>query len=754
MSQKIYSWILKGGVLVSFLTVFFVFSDLLFPFITSKQIYFNIWVELLLIFWLGLIIKYPSWRPFRFGKSKEDGAEEGAGKNSYITWGLAAFLLAITASSIAGVDFNLSFWGDIERMLGVFHVLHFFALYLIVITVFRSRQDWNLLLWTSIIACTIEALLVGTHYGGTNYGTIGNTAYVSGYMIFNIYFALLLFFRHKNWWLRGTLAAMILVMFNGMVVAATRGAYVGFGASIILLCFLIAMLSRNKLLKIGSIAAVAALVILVIAIFKNADSDWVKNNHLFARLSAIRASSNTFQTRLISWKAGFKDFPHHPILGTGFGNYAISFDKYFDPKFYNASRGETYFDRAHNNLIDITTTSGAVGLLTYLSIFAAAFYYLIKGYRARLIDQKEFILLVSLIVAYFIQNLAVFDSFVTYAGMMIMLGYIYHLGRAEARPEQDEPWTNKEFYALIAGAAVLLGILYQYNYKPLLMLQGTIDGQIQIARSGDLGLAVNAYRKALGYDTVLDRDSRSSLAQLVLGQASRLYGMDKQKAAEILDFTIGGLKKNVAYNPQDSFMEMNLAQVLNLAASMNTDNPEKFSYYSTQAEEAINKSIEASPGRVTIYPSKAQIYLTRGDREKAIETLKYALNLNPIYPDVYCQLSRIYFYYKEEKQGLEYMNGCIDYDGLSQLGGAAQIKEIVKYYIDKKDWPRVVKLYAQLKDFEPNDPRNWAVLANAYRDNRQYDEAIAAAEKAAELDPKFKAGADDFIKKVEALKNK
>src|SRR3989338_7380338 len=125
MPLKTYLIILKTGVYLSFLSVFLVFTNLLFPFITSKQIYFNILVEVLMVFWLALIIKYPEVRP----------------KKSWITFGLATFFTALFISSVFGIDFNLSFWGDIERMLGLFHAAHFFLFYLIVITVFRDARD-------------------------------------------------------------------------------------------------------------------------------------------------------------------------------------------------------------------------------------------------------------------------------------------------------------------------------------------------------------------------------------------------------------------------------------------------------------------------------------------------------------------------------------------------------------------------------------------------------------------------------------
>ena len=118
MSVSFYKNILKYGAYLSLISVFFVFSNLLFPFITSKQISFNILIEVLMIFWIALIIKYPEYRP----------------KKSYISFGLLSFFLIMIISCFTGVDFNLSFWGDVERMLGVFHLLHFLGLYFIIIT--------------------------------------------------------------------------------------------------------------------------------------------------------------------------------------------------------------------------------------------------------------------------------------------------------------------------------------------------------------------------------------------------------------------------------------------------------------------------------------------------------------------------------------------------------------------------------------------------------------------------------------------
>ena len=744
MSQKIYLTILKTGIYLAFLSVFLVFKNLLFPYITSKQLYFNIIIEILAVFWLALIIKYPAVRP----------------KKSWITFGLAAFASALLVSSVFGVDFNLSFWGDIERMLGLFHVAHFFLFYLIVITAFRQWRDWRNLFIASVVAAVAVCLY---SLFKIPHSTIGNTAYVSGYAIFNIYFALILFFRrrgeekakHQDWLVSALYLVAAFIMFLVMKQTNTRGAYVGLGVSFILLFVLAAVYSQSKKIKKYSLIAAVSAVALIVLIFSFPQSNLVKNTPILRTAAQISLKQVTFQTRLISWKAALKDFPSHIFLGTGYGNFSITFDKYFDPKFYSYTSSETYFDRAHNNLVDITSTGGLVSLLTYLSIFVAVFYYLLKGKKQGKISTNEFILLVCLFVAYFIQNLAVFDSLVTYISLMLALGYVYWLINsneadfgsnqdAEAEPISGRGLTNKKLAILIIAGLFVLFIIYQYNIKVWQMLNSTIKGQVKFAQ-GDIAAGMEEYKKALSYKTVLDRDSRASLINFLASNANALSRLDRDKTKEILDFAIKQAEANVKYNPVDSMMQMQLAMILNTAALAHSDKADEFYYFSDQALEAIDKSIAASPGRVTIYFTKAQIQIIRGEKDKAIATLKYAVSLNPEYGEPYCNLAKALLYYKDNQSGFAYMDRCLDSGGASGLGYPDILKVLLDHYLALKDWPRVAILYQQSARLEPKNAKILIELAKVYKELGDKNRAIETAKKVGEIDPQFKASADIFI---------
>jgi len=736
MSAKIYLIILKTGIYLSLLSVFLVFNNLLFPFITSKQLFFNILIEILVVIWLALIIKYPEFRP----------------KKSLISYGLIGFFAAVLLSCIFSVDFNLSFWGDIERMLGFFHILHFLFLYFIIIIVFRDFKDWRNLFLASV---TAAILISYDSIFRTAFATIGNTAYVSGYIIFNIYFALILFFNWReseqknryNWLINLLFLAAILIMLSVMKVTHTRGAYVGLAVSFFILFLLVVVLAGSKKVKIYSLTAIAVMFILIPLVFIYSKSNLVQNNSILRTITQISAKTPTFQTRLISWQTAFRDFPHHPLLGTGWGNFAITFDKYFDPKFYSYTTGETYFDRAHNNLIEIMSTSGLLGLLAYLSIFVVAYYYLIKGLKRGQIKVPDFILLTCLIIGYFIQNLVVFDSLVTYLALMITLAYIYWLSNKDEVVEYtSKELDNKEIITWLAAGLIMLVIIFQYNIKPWLMLDETIKGQLAFSR-GDTLAGIEAYQKAESYNTVLNRDSRSSLINLISANPTILSKLDNNKAKEALDFMIKMAEANVTYNPHDSMMQMQLANILNTASIFYTDNASQFYYYSDRSLEAIDKSIAASPGRVTIYFTKAQIHITRNEKDKAIETLKDALALNPGYNEPRCLLAKVYIYYSQLAEGYQVMDQCLDMGGSGSLAPADFVKTLINFYSDKKDYPRLIKLYEKLTSLE-SDAKIWVNLARLYADQGQTDQAITAANKASELDPTLKSASEEFISKL------
>lgn len=745
MSQKLYLNILRYGIYGSLVCMFFVFTNLLFPFITSKQIPFNILVEVMFVIWLAFVVKYPEYRP----------------KMNWINVGILAFAGAIILSTIFSIDRNLSFWGDIERMLGVFHVLHFFVWYFIAITVMRSWRDWKIFMISSMVLAVFMCLN-GLGEGKQGFSTLGNSSYVSGYLIFNMYFAFILFFkegRNQLKWLYFVPLPIYWALFRKV---DTSGALVGLGFSILVLAFLYSILHKNKKVKIASWSLMVIVIALVAGVYMNRNSEFVSSTPLLRSIRAVNVQKNTFQTRLISWQAGIKDMKNHPLLGIGWGNYSVIFDKYFKSTFYDFTRGETYFDRAHNNVIDIASTSGLVGIGAYLMIFFAAAWYLLKGYRQKYISQHDFILVSCLVIAYFVQNLAVFDSFATYLMIMMVLGYIYWLeqeGQETLLDEagervkhavdalaRDRRLENREIYVFVLAGIVMATIIYQYNYKPWEMLKLTIDGQRAHSR-GRIEETFESYKKALSLNTVLDRDSRTSLLRAYSGSLEKLRRFEEGgQDDEYIQFLIEAAEKNLEYNPQDSLNLMLTAQLLNNVATYYKEDKEKFFFYSDRAVEYIDRSIAASPERIPIYFQKAQIILNRGEKDKAIEVLEEAAALNENYYDSFCHLGKTYLYFQDEEKGFENIDHCLELGGARMLTSAGFVKNLINHYVELEDWDKVLDLYEKLaKDLEKKEVQNWINLAKLYEQQGDPTNAAKAAREIPKLDPSLEEYVEEFI---------
>ncbi len=757
MSQKTYLWILRLGSIASFICVWIIFKNLLFPFISSKQIAFNVLTEILFVFWLAFIVKFPQWNPF--------GKFAGQKTKNLVTYGLLSFFVALIISLFISVDFNLSMWGDVERMLGVFHILHFGILYLIIITVFRDRNDWRLLIGAAL-ASAIGVAMLGTN---DSKSTIGNNAYTAALMMFASWFVFILaVLSHQakrkdnltKWLYLLPLPLLLFVLKK----TDTSGAFVGTALGFMVFVFLFGITNKTKKIRLAAWAVLAIVVGFFAVYYANI------NNPSFPKISildSISIQKNTFQTRLISWRGAWEDFKNHPILGVGHGNYAIIFDKYFDPKFYDYSRGETYFDRAHNNLVDIASTTGLVGLLTYLSIFVFVAVYLIKAFRRGRIGGVEFALWSSLYVAYFVQNLVVFDSFVTYLCLMVVLGYVHWLantnessGNAQALISHggENALINREIYALAGAGAVMLFIMFQYNIAVFNMLDGVIKGQ-QLIGQGKFVEAYEVYKKSFAKDTVLDRDGRSMFLRSYAGRPSDLSRLKSEDQERITVYAIELAKKNVEYNKGDSMMQMELARTYDTASKLSKDKS-KSAMYAVEALNAMNDSIKASPRRIPLYFIKAQFLVGLGKIDEAIADLERVAPLNDKFFETYCQLGQIYLIkasVKEtpdaEKPGLQdkgygALDKCLVNGGGDMLAVESVIVQAINHYSEKEDLDKVIQLYEQLVNFRQKDANVWKNLALLYAKIGNIEGAEKAADNAAKIDPSLRADVDAFIKQL------
>lgn len=727
MSRAWYRFILKVGVYASLVSLFLVNKHFYFPYITSKQLYFNILIEILTVVWLAYIIKYPSERP----------------KKSWLTIGWAVYLLIVLITCFTGVDFNLSFWGDLERMLGWFPLFHFFLLYLIVVTVFRNWRDWQPLLIAMVSAGTLLSL-IGL-FQNYNASTLGNAAYMGTLMLMTMFITALLIGRSRNWLVSLPYWLVLILLFVGFVRADISGAYAGLAVGILVYAGLMTFLNHKKKVRQWGLVVVGVLVIGVGLLFAFRWSPALDNTQLGKVIRDFSLENPTLNTRFYSWKWAWRDLGSHPLLGVGHGNYALVFDRQFEGDFYRFSKGEDFFDRAHNNVVEIATTTGLLGLAAYLFMFTWAVIYLIKAYREDKIKLPEFAALAAFLASYFVQNLALFDCLASYIFLMIILGLINNLYHRPERDkkEKDQGWISKEIWVLVGGGLLMAWLIWATNITTIKMLNGTIDGIIEF-NQGRMMQGLETFKKAHAEGSPLVRDSRSAMINSLLSTSYYLDNLTDVQRTAIFSYAIDQGKKNLEYNPKDNFLNMQLAQLLELASQASRNNLSVS--YAREGLQYVEKSIENGREHILPYYVKAQLLMDLNQIDEAIATLKEALAISTDYWDTYCHLSRTELQAQVNvTEAYDFLDKCLDKGGATLLGPGNYLNEAIKHYDQAGDIDRLTMLTEQLARIYPRGAEIWLRLADLYHQQGRDDEARYAAQQAVSLKPEYKAQVEEIL---------
>jgi len=138
--EKIYLLIIEAGVYVSLFTPLLVSKYFFFPYVAPKTLFFRAIVDIIFIAYILLVVSNRKYLP----------------KINALTVSIMVFLAVIIITSIAGVNFARSFWSTFERMTGLLTLLHLFAYFIILTSVFRERKYWERFM---IVAISFGVLL-------------------------------------------------------------------------------------------------------------------------------------------------------------------------------------------------------------------------------------------------------------------------------------------------------------------------------------------------------------------------------------------------------------------------------------------------------------------------------------------------------------------------------------------------------------------------------------------------------------------
>ena len=446
---------LWAGIFLLLFMPFVVSTSTIFPYIVGKAVYARVVISLLFGVWLILAFINPQYRLPR-------------------SWILVLFVIYIgisLLSGLLGVSFQRSLWSTYERMQGIVGLSHWLALIIVLSSVVRTIPNWRILLNVNLGVSLIIALIGLAQSQDMNIPgypylriderlgvTMGNPSFVATFMMINGLIALGFLAqsfrkekvaggapsqaRKRRMRRRATKGdtdtALILWRVFWVVVVlldiwvitltGTRGSVIGLVAGLATFAVFYVVFGNQRSLKIVASGLASAIILVLLLLLVLRDTPVItsisSSNIFVQRLTEFSLDSDTIQSRLLTFTVGAETIKDRPAFGWGPENYVVAFGRYYK----GGTTTLEILDHGHNKPVEELVTRGLLGLIGYLAIWGLLFAVLIRRLRSR--DQGHHILLLAVgaaLVAYFVQNLFLFDTPSTMLQLVLLVGFVVSL---------------------------------------------------------------------------------------------------------------------------------------------------------------------------------------------------------------------------------------------------------------------------------------------------------------------------------------
>ncbi len=729
--EKILKYTIIGGLFLIPLIPFIVTNSMFFPFITGKNFIFRFLVEVIFGLWILLALKNRIYRP----------------SFSWIGIAVFLFIFIIAIADLFGENPFKSFWSNFERMEGFVGLLHLGAYFLVAGTVLNTRRLWFNLANVSVLASVIMGIyglvqiagkLVINQGGVRVDGTFGNAAYLAVYMIFHVFITALLLIKWRGasfvrYFYIGAIFLQIYILFE----TATRGAILGLVGGLLLTSLLIVIFGREyKQLRKVSFVFIMVVLLAVTSLFIARNTSFVKDGLVLSRLASISLSEGS--SRFTIWSMAFEGFKERPVLGWGQENFNYVFNKYYDPSLY---KDEPWFDRAHNIFFDWLIAGGALGLLTYLSIFLATLYYLWRKESRVHFSILESSLLTGLLAAYFIHNIFVFDNVVSYILFFSVLAYVYNETRAGEGNGLCSSFRISKgvLHRLVTPLVIvsMFGGVYLLNGTGLAKATRVIDA----LSASDLSNRTEIFReltsgaRGLGSQEITEQLVQTAIA-VVRSNASI------EQKQEVFSLSEKELKRQIRYAPNDARLHVFLGSLY-----------DQFSQQE-KARDEIKQALKLSPNKQRIHYQLAFNYLNSGKYEESLKAFKKTYELDPDSDESRIYYASLALYSGQDELANEILKPIISHR-LDTLGVSVIDDEVLLgAYVKTGRFDKVLEIWEYRAKNNPKNAKILLSLSATLIQLGRNEEAIAEIRKVINLEPGFEKQGKQFIEEIRAGRGK
>lgn len=589
-------------------------QSMVFPFVTPKVFLLRLLVEAALASMLILFYQQPLFR----------GVSGGWVSKAWI-----AYSIALILSAIFGVAPYHSWWSGHERMLGVFSVLHYALLFGLLIRLFRGYDGEVLegkqlygygtvlkVLWGVMVILAgigiaqrfAHTSLLYAEPGGRVYATLGNFIYLGNVMAGGIFLALILWYKEKI--VRWMYLLSVIPMSMALMFAESRGATIGLLSGILVSALTYCLLAQQKSRRIA-LTIIASACVMISLVFVPAVQTILKQTPL-ARVTSLNLKDVT--PRFIAWNVAVESWKQKPLFGWGFENFLYAFDTNFNPQSTEFSFYETWFDDAHNIILNTLATTGIIGLCAYLGLYGAMIYCSVSRFRSGSWTALECALLIGLLTADLMGKVFVFDHPTSYLVLACIAGYVCI---PEVRSSKQ-----KKVHLVLVGSGVLL-LVWMIVSTVILPARANM-AIVHLYRETAMGGSVDTLiQGALHIESPYHADIASDIAHHTRG--SLFQGGNSDRKMTVLSQVIARMETERVQSPYD-------LQLVIAEADLFTLLPQTEEHYQTLMQ-LYDAMISLSPKRQQLFYMRARVQTAYKKYDEAIETLNSAeaLDLNVNY---------------------------------------------------------------------------------------------------------------------------
>ncbi len=513
------------------------------------------------------------------------------------------FFIVLILTQFFSVDFHRSFWSPLSSMNGLWHHLHWWALFTVLSSTVRKPSQWLHLL----SVCAGTSILAGaytlTQWAQDGFtradGVFGNSLHSSSYTLIALAFSIALLGSKKR---AIRILGILALVTNGLTLLATSSRSSLLAATGAMIVLLVCYLGRKKTNR-RRLWITAGTATLVLGAIVGVSLYTPHLNHL---------TSTTVTDRVDLARIAVTAITQKPLTGWGLNTFSVPLRSLYDQGTYPGLL-QGFYEDAHNAYLELASSAGIVTLILWLLILALAAQTL----HTRLRTTPDTFILAALMAALAAQATQdLFFSHTHYTSLLLffLLAAVAHQSNP-ATNQPTTPWLAQSWMRLGAMsliAAAMLFSLFQTGYLPA-QSQLTITQQIDVITSADYQTLLENYQTAKEFSSPWFMDEQLFMTTGV-STGLLTYHLDDEPSKQFATIFAQDLEKATKDHPSNYKLALSAARIF-AADDALQDQP------ITRAQLGIEQARALAPGFHATDWTELEIALHFGEYTQATQAL-------------------------------------------------------------------------------------------------------------------------------------